>query len=183
MLSFYFCCTWSICCVTCNVMHHLCFTLSISCLLSCSMLSFYVCGTVCVLHSVHLLSYWYSQLSANRHSRKQTADYIQTLFSFPAITSQSNSVLTHPCKRTQTLLKVELGFFSFALSQADTPRSYHCIYLLTKIVFILNVNQLKSDLRQSNRSVGIGFLKRSVRLTWHQARVSAAIFGHLLKHN
>ena len=57
MLSFYVCCTWSICCVTCNVMHHLCFTLSISCLLSCSMLSFcvsaaqYVCCTrfICYL--------------------------------------------------------------------------------------------------------------------------------------
>ena len=128
MFSFYVCGTWSICCVTCNVMPHVHFTLSISCLLSCSMLSFYVCGTVCVLHSVHLLCYWYSQLSANRHSRKQTADYIQTLFSFPAITSQSNSVLTHPCKRTQTFLKVELGFFH-SLSPKRTPHVLTTVYI------------------------------------------------------
>ena len=35
MFSFYVCSTWSICCLTGNAMPHVCFTLSISCLLLC----------------------------------------------------------------------------------------------------------------------------------------------------
>ena len=93
--------------------------------------------------------------------------YIRTLFSIPVFTSQSNSVFTHSRKRTlsrkrtRTLLKMESRFFRLLRSLVSAHPTY-CINWL---------------LRQSNRSVGIGFLKLSVRLLWHQERVSVAIFG------
>ena len=58
----------------------------------------------------------YSQLSANGHSRKQTA-FLTDAFSNPCFTSQSNTVFTHSSKRTlprkltRPLLKMKIGFF------------------------------------------------------------------------
>ena len=59
---------------------------------------------------------YYSQLSANGHSRKRTALTTEP-FPIPRFTSQSNSAFTHfgkrtlSGKRTRTLLKMKIGFF------------------------------------------------------------------------
>ena len=50
----------------------------------------------------------YSQLSANGHSNKPTA-LLTDAFSNPRFTSQSNSVLTHSCKRTPHVQSLTLG--------------------------------------------------------------------------
>ena len=64
---------------------------------------------------------------------------------------------------------MEIGFFSlFALSR---KRTLHVLTTVTN----------KNMTWQSNRSVGIGFLKLSARLTLHQRRVSVAIFDYPMK--
>ena len=65
----------------------------------------------------------------------------------------------------RTLLKME--FFFHCLRSLVSGHPTYCINWL---------------LWKSNRSVGIGLLKLSLRLTWHQERVSVAIFGYLIKH-
>ena len=68
------------------------------------------------LVNIYEFEYECSQLSANGHSRKRTA-LLTDAFSNPRFTSQSNSVFTHSRKRTlsrkrtQTLLKLKIGFF------------------------------------------------------------------------
>ena len=56
---------------------------------------------------------------------------------------------------------------------------FHCLRSLVSGHPTYCINWL---LWKSNRSVGIGLLKLSLRLTWHQKRVSVAIFGYLIKH-
>ena len=65
---------------------------------------------------------------------------------------------------------MEIWFFSlFALSRKRT------LHVLTTVTS-------KNMTWQSKRSVGIGFLKLSARLTLHQRRVSVAIFDYPMKH-
>ena len=69
--------------------------------------------------------YGYSQLSANRHSRKRTA-LLTDAFSNPRFTSQTHSVFAHSHKRTlsrkrtRTLLKMKIGFFLCLRSRKRT---------------------------------------------------------------
>ena len=70
----------------------------------------------------------YSQLSADGHSRKQTA-LLTDAFSNPRFTSQSNSIVTYSHKWTlsrkwmRTLLKMKIGFFFClcSLARKQTP--------------------------------------------------------------
>ena len=84
----------------------------------------------------------YSQLSANGHSHKPTA-LLTDAFSNPRFTSQSNSVLTHSCKRTltrkrtRTLLKLKLGFFFCLCSLVSGHPMYNDWLLAMEFVFIL----------------------------------------------
>ena len=99
--------------------------------------------------------------------------YLRTVLSIPVFSSHSNSQFAHSRKRplspkwTRTLLKMEFGFFYCLCSLVSGHTTYCTNWLLW----------------QHNRSVGISFLKLSVRLTWHQERFSVAIVGHLIKHN
>ena len=78
---------------------------------------------------------WYSQLSANGHSRKRKALLTDTFFNSRFHLPVKLCIYTHSRKRTRTLLKMEIGFFSlFALSRKRT------LHVFTA------VNQQKYDL-------------------------------------
>ena len=69
--------------------------------------------------------------------------YLRTLFSIPVFTSQSNSVFAHSRKRTRTLLKMEIGFFSlFTLSR---KRTLHVLTTVNQQIYDLAEQQISGD--------------------------------------
>ena len=94
--------------------------------------------------------------------------YLRTLFRFPFFPPSQTLYLHIPVSGRGHFWK-----WIFSLFTPSRKRPLH---------FLTTVNQQKYDLWQSNRLVGIGFLKLSVRLTWHQGRISVAVFGYPIKY-